>query len=72
MLENGTQAVPALERAYRLLGWRILATGGGTGLAARMAGLARNARSLEEFETARDRDLGPILGGLEGGENRDP
>jgi hypothetical protein len=61
-----------LERTYRLLGWRILAARGGTGLTGRMAGLAREADTLEEYETARDRDLGPVLDGLESAENRDP
>jgi hypothetical protein len=37
-----------------------------------MAALAKDASSLEEYETARDRELGPILEGLERGENRDP
>ena len=61
-----------LERTYRLLGWRILAARGGTGLTGRMAGLAREADTLEEYETARDRELGPVLDGLESAENRDP
>ncbi len=71
LLEDGEQA-PHLERAYRLLGWRILATRGGTGLTGRLASLAREADSLEEFEVARERVLGPILDGLQRGENRDP
>ena len=37
-----------------------------------MADLAREADSLEEYEEARERELGPILDGLERGENRDP
>lgn len=61
-----------LERAYRLLGWRILAEKGGSGLTGKIAELAREAESLEEYERARDETLGPILGGLESGENRDP
>jgi hypothetical protein len=61
-----------LERTYRLLGWRILATRGGTGLTGRIAGLAREAGTLEEYEEARDRELGPVLDGLESAENRDP
>lgn len=61
-----------LERCYRLLGWRILAEGGGSGLTGRMAEIAREASSLEEFEAARNEALGPILDGLERGENRDP
>ena len=42
------------------------------GLTGRIARLAREARSLEEYEAARERALGPILEGLERGENRDP
>jgi len=71
MLEEGRED-PRLERSYRLLGWRILAVRGGTGLTGRLAELARGAESLEEYEAARERVLGPILGGLESGENRDP
>ena len=71
VLEDGEQD-PHLERAYRLLGWRILATRGGTGLTGRVADLAREAESLEEYEAARDHALGPVLDGLERGENRDP
>ena len=70
-LEAGT-AKPRLERAYRLLSWRILAARGGTGLTARIADLARQAGSLEEYEAAREEMLGPIIEGLERGENRDP
>ena len=61
-----------LERSYRLLGWRILAARGGTGLTGRVAGLARGADTLEEYEAAREEVLGPVLDGLERGENRDP
>jgi hypothetical protein len=61
-----------LERSYRLLGWRILAARGGTGLTGRIAVLAREADTLEEYEEARDFELGPVLDGLEGAENRDP
>jgi hypothetical protein len=61
-----------LERTYRHLGWRILATRGGTGLTGRIAGLALEAGTLEEYEEARDRELGPVLDGLESAENRDP
>ena len=61
-----------LERSYRLLGWRILAARGGTGLTGRIAELAREAGSLEQYEAARDRELGPVLEGLESAENRDP
>ena len=71
LLEKGEEN-RYLERAYRLLGWRILAARGGTGLTGRMAGLAREADTLEEYETARDRELGPVLDGLESAENRDP
>jgi hypothetical protein len=62
----------ALERSYRLLGWRILAARGGTGLTGRIAVLAREADTLEEYEEARDLELGPVLDGLESAENRDP
>ncbi len=71
-LLEGQERDPRLERSYRLLGWRILAARGGTGLTGRIAGLAREADTLEEYETARERALGPILDGLERGENRDP
>ncbi len=71
LLEGGRED-PLLERSYRLLGWRILAAEGGTGLTGHIAQLAREAESLEEYEAARDRALGPILDGLESGENRDP
>ena len=71
LLEGGGED-QRLERAYRLLGWRILATKGGQGLTGRIAGLAREARSLEEYEAAREQTLGPLLEGLERGENRDP
>ena len=62
---------PRLERSYRVLSWRILAAKGGTGLTERLAVLAREAETLEEYEAARERTLGPILDGLESGENRD-
>jgi hypothetical protein len=71
MLEEGRED-PRLERSYRVLGWRILAARGGTGLTGRLAELAREAETLEEYEAARNRSLGPILDGLESGENRDP
>jgi hypothetical protein len=61
-----------LERVYRVLAWRILALKSGTGLTGRMAQIAREARTVEEYEAARDRALGPILDGLENAENRDP
>jgi hypothetical protein len=71
MLEEG-RGDPRLERSYRALGWRILAVRGGTGLTGRLAELAREAETLEEYEAARERVLGPVLDGLESGENRDP
>ena len=71
LLESGEQD-PRLEHSYRLLGWRILAAKGGKGLTGRIADLAREADSLEEYEAARERQLGPVLDGLERGENRDP
>lgn len=61
-----------LELAYRRLGWRILAAKGGSGLTARLSEIAQGAESLEQFERERDEELGPILEGLESGENRDP
>lgn len=71
LLESG-QGTETLQRAYRLLGWRILTADGGTGLTARISELAREAETLEEYEATRDQFLGPILSGLERGENRDP
>jgi hypothetical protein len=71
LLEGGRED-PLLERSYRLLAWRILAAKGGTGLTGHIAHLARKAESLEEYEAARVQALGPILDGLERGENRDP
>ena len=71
LLESG-RGTEALQRTYRLLGWRTLAAKGGTGFTARISELAREAETLEEYEAARDRFLGPILDGLERGENRDP
>ncbi len=71
LLESGEQD-PRLENSNRLLSWRILAVKGGKGLTGRIAGLAREADSLEEYEAARDSELGPVLDGLERGENRDP
>lgn len=71
-LLDADRGSPALERGYRVLAWRILVAKGGTGLTGRIAALAREARSLEDYETGRDRELGPIIGGLESGENRDP
>ena len=71
LLEAG--AAPAvLERPHRLLAWRALAARDGSGLTARLAAIAREANTLEEFEAARDDELGPILDGLESVENRDP
>ncbi len=75
LLENGHED-PALERAYRILAWRILAArgegGNGSGLIASMAEAARDAETLEEYEATRNEVLGPILDGLESAENRDP
>lgn len=71
LLENGT-APPVLGRTHRLLAWRTLAAGGGTGLTGRLAAIAREAPTLEEFESRRDMELGPILDGLESAANRDP
>ncbi len=71
LLEGGRDEA-ALERAYRVLTWRILAIKGGTGLTDQMAELAREAETVEENEAARDKVLGPILDGLESAENRDP
>jgi hypothetical protein len=71
LLESG-ESDPHLAHSYRLLGWRLLAAKGGTGLTERIAGLARDAESLEDYESARDKALGPLLDGLERGENRDP
>jgi hypothetical protein len=71
-LLDGGRDDACLERSYRLLSWRLLAAKGGTGLTERVAGLAREAQTLEEYEAMRDRALGPILDGLERGENRDP
>ena len=71
LLESGRNEA-ALENAYRILTWRILAVKRGTGLTGWMAELAREAGNVEEYEAARDRALGPILDGLESAENRDP
>ena len=71
LLESGEQD-QHLEHSYRLLGWRILAVRGGTGLTGRVAGLAREAVTLEEYEAAREEALGPVFKGLERAENRDP
>ena len=71
MLEGG-HGEAGVERAHRLLAWRILATKGGSGLTGRIAELARQAGSVEEYEAARDEALSPILDGLENAENRDP
>ncbi len=71
LLEGGERDAH-LERSYRILGWRILAAKGGTGLTGRIAVLAREAPDLEEYERSRDAALGPVLDGLERGENRDP
>jgi hypothetical protein len=71
LLKGGPED-PRLERSHRVLSWRILAAKGGTGLTGRIAQLAREAQTLEEYEAARERTLGPILDGLESAENRDP
>jgi hypothetical protein len=71
LLEAGTVS-PNLHHPRRILAWRILAAKTGTGLTARLAELARRAGTLEQYETARDDELGPILDGLESAENRDP
>jgi hypothetical protein len=71
LLEQGGRD-PRLERSYRVLGWRMLAAKGGTGLTGRLASLALQAETLEEYETARSELMGPILDGLESAENRDP
>lgn len=63
---------PELELVYRRLGWRLSAARGGSGLSARISEIARDSGSLEEFERKRDEELGPLLDGLESGENRDP
>jgi hypothetical protein len=70
--ESGNDGNEKLELAYRRLGWRILAAKDGSGLTARLSEIARDAQSLEQFERERDDELGPILEGLERGENRDP
>jgi hypothetical protein len=72
LLEGGGHKEADLERAYRTLAWRILAVKRSSGLTGRMAELAREAGSVEEYEGARDETLGPILDGLESAENRDP
>ena len=71
-MHEAGRADPALEEALRILAWRILAAKEGSGLTAQMARIAREAKTVEEYEAARDRALGPILGGLESPENRDP
>ena len=76
LLETAATTDPTLERSYRVLAWRILAAkgeaGSGSGLTARIAEVARDAKTLEGYEAARDDALGPILDGLENAENRDP
>ena len=71
LLDRGP-ADPNLEHLYRHLGWRIVAAKEGSGLTATLGALARGAETLEEYEAARDEELGPVLDGLERGENRDP
>lgn len=72
LLESPAPTDVRTGRVYRLLSWRILAAKDGTGLTGRIAELARTAESLEEYEAARERALGPVLEGLERGDNRDP
>jgi hypothetical protein len=72
LLESDGHDEADLERAYRTLAWRILAVKNGSGLTGRIAALAREAGSVEEYEAARNEALGPILDGLESAENRDP
>ena len=72
LLESGGNDEADLERAYRTLAWRILTVKDGSGLTGRMAALARDAGSVEEYEATRDEALGPILDSLESAENRDP
>jgi hypothetical protein len=71
LLETSS-AHPELDRPHRLLAWRTLAAKTGAGLTARLADIARQADTLEQYEAARDEELGPILDGLESAENRDP
>jgi hypothetical protein len=71
LLESET-APPALKYPHRLLAWKTLAASEGTGLTGRLAAIAREAETVEQFEAARDEELGPILEGLESAENRDP
>ena len=71
LLEGGRGEEADLERAYRALSWRILAIKRGSGLTGRIAELARQAGSVEEYEAARDKALGPIIDGLESAENRE-
>ena len=71
LLKDGRDE-PALQRAYRILTWRILAARGGSGLTGQMVEIAQKAETVEEYEAARNRALGPILDGLESAENRDP
>ncbi|QYJ14390.1 hypothetical protein Rxycam_00186 [Rubrobacter xylanophilus DSM 9941] len=71
-LEKNPEHPALLGRIHRLLTWRLSAATGGSGLSGRLAEIARRSGSLEEFEAARDRELGPILKGLENPENRDP
>ena len=72
LLESDGHDEADLERAYRTLAWRILAVKDGSGLTGRMAELAREAGSVEEYEAARNEALGPILDRLESAEDRDP
>jgi sirohydrochlorin ferrochelatase len=69
-----THPDPELSRAHRTLAWRILAARDtdAAGLTSTLSKLAREARTLEEYEAARDDLLGPLLDRLESPENRDP
>ena len=71
LLERGRDDA-TLQRVYRILAWRILAVKDGAGLTGRLAELAREAESVEEYEAARSKALGPLLDGLESASNRDP
>lgn len=71
-LLEGERADERVAHLYRLLGWRILASRQrGSGLTGHLIELARRADSLEDYEAARDRELGPLLEVLENVEQRD-
>ena len=71
-LLESNPANPELKLTFRLLSWRTLAARTGTGLTGRLTDLAKEADTLDQYEAARDEELGPILDGLESAENRDP